>query len=204
MSNELLNGYNLDLQMQLKVLEKIIMSNKTLEEVISKAHLSGIENYYIGAGCIAQTVWNYMSGNPLEYGIKDIDFAFFDDKNIDYKCENSVVLKMKELFSNLQVDIDVKNQARVHIWYENHFGYKIQPYTSLEAALNTWPTTATAIGVRRGHNGELKVYAPFGLNDLFGKIVRANKVQINREIYEVKVSRWLSTWPDLLVIPWES
>ncbi len=204
MSNELLNGYNLDLQMQLKVLEKIIMSNKTLEEVISKAHLSGIENYYIGAGCIAQTVWNYMSGNPLEYGIKDIDFAFFDDKNIDYKYENSVVLKMKELFSNLQVDIDVKNQARVHIWYENHFSYKIQPYTSLEAALNTWPTTATAIGVRREHNGELKVYAPFGLNDLFGKIVRANKVQINREIYEVKVSRWLSTWLDLLVIPWES
>lgn len=180
------------------------MSNKTLNEVISRAHLCGIENYYIGAGCIAQTVWNYQNGNPLEYGIKDIDFAFFDDKNIDYDYENTVVLKINDLFKNLPINIDVKNQARVHLWYENHFGYSIQPYTSLEAALNTWPTTATAIGVRRERSGELKVYAPFGLNDLFGKIVRPNKVQITREIYENKVNRWLKIWPDLIIIPWEN
>lgn len=204
MSSELLNGHNLDLQAQLKVLEKIIMSNKTLNEVVSRAYLCGVENYYIGAGCIAQTVWNYLLGNPLEYGIKDIDFAFFDDKNIDYGYENSVVSRMNDLFKDIPINIDVKNQARVHLWYERHFGYSIQSYTSLETALNTWPTTATAIGVRKERNGELKVYAPFGLNDLFGKIVRANKAQITREIYETKVSRWLKVWPDLIVIPWEN
>lgn len=203
MRNELLNGYNLDLQAQLKVLKEIIMSNETLNKVISRAYLSGLENYYIGAGSIAQTVWNYQSGNFLDYGIKDIDFAFFDSKNIDFDYENKVVLRMKELFKDLPINIDVKNQARVHQWYENHFGYSIQPYTSLEAALNTWPTTATAIGVRKELNGELKVYAPFGLNDLFGKIVKANKVQITKEIYESKVKRWINVWSDLKIIPWE-
>jgi len=53
-------------------------------------------------------------------------------------------------------------------------------------------------------NYEFKVYAPFGLNDLFGKIVRSNKAQINKQIYEKKVSSWLNKWPDLKIIPWES
>jgi len=52
-------------------------------------------------------------------------------------------------------------------------------------------------------NNELKVYAPFGLNDLFGKVVRANKVQIKKEIFESKTTKWLSKWPDITVIPLE-
>lgn len=204
MDCKLISGFNANLQTQIKVLVEIIMSNVTLKEVISRSCHLGLENYYIGAGCITQTIWNYMSGNPLEYGIKDIDFAFFDDKRNGYEYENSVVQKVNELFNDLQVDLDVKNQARVHLWYESHFGCKIKPYTSLEAALNTWPTTATAVGVRKEKNGEFTVYAPFGLNDLFGMVVRANKVQVTKDIFETKVSRWLKVWPDLKVIPWEN
>lgn len=40
------------------------------------------------------------------------------------------------------------------------------------------------------------------LNDLLGLIVRPNKVQITKEIYEKKVLRWKTNWPDLNVIPW--
>ena len=40
------------------------------------------------------------------------------------------------------------------------------------------------------------------LNDLLGLIVRPNKVQIIKEIYENKVLRWKTNWPDLNVIPW--
>lgn len=34
--------------------------------------------------------------------------------------------------------------------------------------------------------------ALFGLNDVFGKIVRTNKAQINQEIYEKKVLIWIA------------
>jgi hypothetical protein len=47
-----------------------------------------------------------------------------------------------------------------------------------------------------------KVYAPCGTNDIFDKIIRPNKVQITKEIYETKVKRWISFWPDLTIIPW--
>lgn len=203
MKYELLNGYNLDIQTQLKALENIIMSNEIVCTAINRAKQLNLENYYIGAGCITQTVWNYLSFNPLEHGIKDIDFVYFDGINTDFQSENRVISQVKDLFSNLKIEVDVKNQARVHIWYESRFGKSIKPYKSLEAAINTWPTTATSIGVRKEKNGALKVYAPFGLNDMFGKILRANKTQITKDIYEKKVSSWLCKWPDLKVIPWE-
>ncbi|WP_040210244.1 nucleotidyltransferase family protein [Clostridium polynesiense] len=203
MKYELLNGYNLDIHAQLKVLETILMANEIINIAIERGKLLGIDNYYIGAGCITQTVWNYLSNNSLDYGIKDIDFVYFDDNNLDFQSENRVISKVKDLYSDLKIHVDVKNQARVHLWYKSHFGYDIEPYTSLEAALNTWPTTATSIGVRKEKNNKFKVYAPFGLNDLFGKIVRANKSQITKEIYENKVSSWLNKWPDLKITPWE-
>lgn len=200
----MLNGYNKDVRSQLKVLGSIIMSSEIINTAVERARLLEMDNYYIGAGCIAQTVWNYLFSNPLEYGIKDIDFVYFDNKSLSIESENKVISKTRELYSDLKVQIDVKNQARVHLWYESHFGYAIKPYISLESAINTWPTTATSIGVRKEKNNEFKVYAPFGLNDLFGKIVRANKAQITKQIYEDKVSRWLSKWPDLRIIPWEN
>jgi hypothetical protein len=37
--------------------------------------------------------------------------------------------------------------------------------------------------------GEFECCAPFGLDDLFGLVVRPNKRQITRAIYEAKVER---------------
>ena len=202
MADNILNAYNLELSLQIEALEKILYSSEVVKTVLERAKELEIENYYIGAGCIAQTVWNHLSKKPLSYGIKDIDFVYFDSKSLNIESENRVINQIRNLYSDLNIEIDIKNQARVHLWYKNHFGYDIEPYKNLEEAINTWPTTATAIGIRKDSN-KIKVYAPYGLNDLFGKIVRANKAQINKEIYETKVEKWIKNWPDLMVIPWE-
>jgi uncharacterized protein len=83
------------------------------------------------------------------------------------------------------------------------FGYEIAPYESVEGAINTWPTTATCVGVRTTSAGGLHVHAPFGLTDLFDMIVRPNKVQITKELYEAKTERWTRLWPKLQRLPWE-
>jgi uncharacterized protein len=187
---------------QIEVLDQIIRSNETIYKVIERANLLDLEHYYIGGECITQTVWNYLSGNDLLYGINDMDFVYFDDEHLDYDAENEVIAKIHELFPDIGIEVDVKNEARVHLWYEHHNGFNIKPYTSLEDAINTWPTTATTIGVRL-ENNQFKVYAPFGLNDMFGKIVKPNKVQITKQVYENKVEKWIKQWPDLKVIPWD-
>jgi uncharacterized protein len=98
--------------------------------------------------------------------------------------------------------LDVKNEARVHVWYRQKFGYAIPPYRSSAAAIATFPTTATSIGVR-WRNGQLECCAPFGVGDLFGLIVRPNKVQITPVIYEAKVARWRREWPQLAFLRWD-
>ncbi len=187
---------------QAELLHTILKSNQTIYSVIQKAEDICKEPYYIGAGCIAQTVWNYQNGYEPMYGISDIDFVYFDDKDLSYETENQKIqLIRKEL--GAPVEVDIKNQARVHLWYEQHFGYPVDPYRSLEDAINTWPTTASAAGVRL-ESGKLAVYAPFGLDDLFAQIIRANKVRITREIYEAKVTKWTAKWNTLNVVPWET
>jgi hypothetical protein len=204
MQGETLTDNSLDIEkLEMKLL-RVLTSSSMLRAAFDRAPLLGIEDYYIGAGCVAQTVWNHLSGKPLNYGIKDIDFVWFDAARLDYDSENEVILRVKDLYRDFPVEVDAKNQARVHLWYGDHFGYAIAPYGSLEAAIDSWPTTATSIGVRRDGRGDWKVYAPFGLDDLFGRVVRANKKQITKEIYENKVKSWLMKWPDLTVIPWDA
>lgn len=111
-----------------------------------------------------------------------------------------MIQTIQRRFSDCPLHIDIKNQAGVHIWYRDHFGYDIAPFESIESAINTWPTTVTAVGVRLRDN-QLH-YAPFGLNDLFSQIVRPNKAQITKVIYDMKVNKWVQTWDSLTVIPW--
>jgi hypothetical protein len=108
---------------------------------------------------------------------------------------------VRRLFPTLSARLDTKNEARVHLWYTAKFGYAITPYISTMHAITTFPTTATAVGVRPTPAG-FSVTAPFGLSDLFGLIVRPNKVQITRTIYETKLARWRSLWPHLAIVDW--
>ena len=199
--SEEMKGYNTVLQAQLDLLERIVMLNQPLFDILIKAASIGLQDYYIGAGCVAQSVWNYQMGLELTSGISDIDFVYFDNYDLSIEAESLTIAKVESLVNPCLIKLDIKNQARVHLWYKNHFGYDIKPYESLEDAINTWPTTATSIGIRLEDN-KLKVYAPFGLNDLFGMIVRANKAQITEEIYARKVEKWSAKWPALTVIPW--
>jgi hypothetical protein len=191
-----------DLSSQIDLLTAIVVQNQPISDVLTRAASLHIDQYYIGAGCITQSVWNYLSGFPLDYGIKDIDFVYYDESDLSEEAENEMIRRLNHEFGDLAIKLDIKNQARVHLWYKNHFGYEIQPYKSLEDAIDTWPTTSSAVGIRKQGNA-WKVYAPFGLDDLFGMVVRANKAQITREIYGQKTTNWSSKWSKLVIIPWD-
>ncbi|PLS14812.1 hypothetical protein CVD28_26305 [Bacillus sp. M6-12] len=172
--------------------------------LIFKISQRELGEYYVGAGCLVQTVWNYLLNFDLKHGITDIDIIYFDSVDLSLESERQIEKHISSLLQDLPFKIDVKNEARVHMWYEEKFGFKIRPYTSLGDAINTWPTTASSLGIRQKETGEFKVYAPYGLNDLFGMIVRPNKTQITKAIYNNKTAKWLKNWPVLKVIPWDA
>lgn len=172
-----------------------------------------MKGWYLGAGCIAQTVWNELSDYPSEANIKDYDLVYFDGSDLSFEAEDSYVNRGASLFRDLDAKVEIRNQARVHLWYRDHFGKPLEYldshgkkrgiYGSVEDAISTWPTTATSVGVKLDEGGMFKVYAPLGLDDLFSMVVRPNKRGVPREVYKEKASRWASLWPKLKVIPWE-
>lgn len=198
MSNTI--AYNQDLKTQIDCLERILVRNEVIESILRIAPKLQMPNWYLGGGCIAQTVWNMLHGFDMNHGIKDYDLVYFYP-DLSHDEEEDYINEGKELFKNIPVEI--KNEARVHLWYEKSFGYSIRPYESIEDAINSWPTTATCVAVRYNDENQFVVYAPYGLNDLLGMIVRPNKSQITKKIYLKKVERWKKVWHNLKIVSWD-
>ena len=94
--------------------------------------------------------------------------------------------------SVFDADVEVRNQARVHLWYEDKWGVTCPPHASTEAAIATFPATAACIGVRLKADGGLHLHTAYGTEDLLALVVRPNRVLAPREVYEAKVARWVS------------
>ncbi len=182
-------------------LEAALTQNRSLSELLARFDEIGLPDGWLAAGAVAQTVWNLAFGQAAEFGVKDVDLAYFDAHDLSPEAEAAHEHRLRDLFRHLPIKLDVKNEARVHLWYEARFGYPIAPYSSTEEAIASFPTTATALGVRR-RAGHFECCAPFGLDDLFGLVVRPNKRQITRAIYQAKTERWQSVWPQLAFVPW--
>ena len=187
---------------EIERLEMILCRDPTVGAILQRARALDLPDWYLGAGGVAQTVWNHLHGFEPMTGIKDYDLVYFDETDLSAGGEQVRARSVTEQLGDLDVTLDVKNEARVHLWYEQRFGIKIPPYRSTEHAISTWPTTASSIGVRSEAQGVV-VCAPFGLDDLFSMVVRANKTLISEEIYLAKVERWLQHWPRLTIVPWE-
>jgi hypothetical protein len=102
----------------------------------------------------------------------------------------------------MAIKLDVKNEARVHIWYQARFGYAIERYLSSADAIATFPTTATAVGVSRTH-GTFECCAPFGLEDVFGLVCQTEHKADNTRHLRGKTERWRFIWPSLTILPWD-
>jgi hypothetical protein len=182
-------------------LENIVLASPILGPIIGEWSAISLPDCWLVAGAVAQTVWNSAFSLPLDHGLKDVDLVYFDDTDLSDTGEARHEERIRHLFARLPAKVDVKNEARVHLWYTEKFGSAISPYTSTTDAITTFPTTATAVGIQPRSSG-LSIAAPYGLSDLFGLIVRPNKMQITRAIYEAKVARWRSVWPGLTILDW--
>jgi uncharacterized protein len=183
-------------------LEAQLRENFWLSQILRPFDRIGLPDAWRVAGCIAQTVWNLACGHAPEFGIKDVDIVYFDPIDLSAEAEASHEKRLANYFGDLPVKLDIKNEARVHLWYEEAFGYPIAPYRSSTDAIASFPTTATAVGVRWARD-KFECCAPFGLDDLFALKVRPNKRQITHAIYAAKVRRWQSIWPELTFLDWD-
>lgn len=180
----------------------LLTSSKFLNEVLNTIKECKDEKYYIGAGAVAQTIWNAKFGYADGYGIDDVDIVYFNDIDISKEDEDMKLNAIREALKAISQKIDLKNQARVHLWYKEKFGSDINSISSIENAISRWPTTSTSIAVRVDGNSMLETIAPFGISDLIGCKIKPNKTQITKDIYEMKIAKWIKKWPKLEIENW--
>ena len=177
-----------------------------LADPVNRAVLDGLRQMalpdaWLASGCFFQPVWNALTGRAPPYGIHDYDVFYFDP-DTSYEAEDRVIRACAERFAGLDAEIQIRNQARVHLWYPQKFGRPYPPLRDSAEALTRFLSPCCAVALRRAEAG-YRVAAPFGLDDLFALTMRRNPHTTGpRAQYEAKAARWKATWPEITVMPW--
>ena len=169
-----------DMSLERRLVE-IIRATPTTMQVLRTIRDLDLPDAMIFSGAVYQPVWNHLTGRAPDYGIKDYDVAYHDDSDTSYEAEDVVIRRVAAAFEPPLRDlVEVRNQARVHLWFEKKFGADepYPPLTSSSDALKRFVATAFCVGVRLEADDSLSVFAPFGLDDLFALHLRPNPLRV--------------------------
>ena len=185
-------------------LEDIVRADPGLMTLLVRLRDLGLPQWRLVAGCLYQTVWNVLTERPRGTGIRDYDLIYFDPDDLSYEAEDRVIQRVAAATAPGIGPVEARNQARVHLWFEARFGLPYSPLSSADEALRRYASVVHAVGVRLDEAGRLDVVAPFGLDDLFGMVIRPNRALDNAASHMAKAMRAGAIWPEVTVIAWSS
>jgi uncharacterized protein len=183
-------------------LEAILRASPSMMSVLEGARALDLPDWLIFSGAVYQRVLNHLTGRDLDYGIKDYDLAYFDAADISYEAEDAVIRRAAAAFpAPFDALVEVRNQARVHLWFERKFGEPYAPLTSSAEALQRFVSPLNAVGVRLGAGGQMIVDAPFGLDDLFALRLRPNPIRSEVGSFARAAAGIKERWPEVTLVP---
>jgi hypothetical protein len=181
-------------------LEAIVRASPSLMQVLATARDLDLPDWLVFSGAVYQRVLNHLTGRDPDYGVRDYDLGYFDPADVSYEAEDAVIRRVAEAFDPpLTAMVEVRNQARVHLWFEGKFGEPYTPLSCTAEALTRFVSPLFAVGVRLERGDRLSVVAPFGLDDLFAMRLRPNPKRPTNGFARTAASA-LSRWPELSVI----
>ena len=180
-------------------LTAIVRATPPLMRVLSAARHLCLADWLVFSGAVYQPVLSHLTGRPLDYGIKDYDLGYFDASNLSYEAEDAVIRRVKAVFEEpLRSRVEVRNQARVHLWFEAKFGEPYAPLSCTAEALQHFASATFAVGVRLEPDDRVHIEAPFGLADLFALRLQPNPhrktVGFDRASADMR-----RRWPELVI-----
>jgi hypothetical protein len=176
------------------------LRNPVNEIIADELFRRALPDAWIVAGCLAQTVWNGLTNRAVDFGINDYDVFYFDS-DTSWAAEDAVIRHLHDAFATLGVTVEVRNQARVHLWYPEKHGLPYPPLARSTDGIERFLTKNTRVGIRRTQAG-YDVYAPDGFDDVAEMIVRPNRTaNFSAANYARKTMRWKALWPEITVLP---
>ena len=186
--------------LSLKLIE-IVRADPGLMHVLRTVRALDLPDWRLVSGAVYQAVWNARTGRPAGYGIKDYDLAYFDGSDLSYAAEDVVIQQVAAAFDEpFRSQVEVRNQARVHLWFQNRFGEPYAPLHSTDETLGRFVAPTFAVGVRLEADDTITVAAPFGLEDVFAMVVRPNPNRPLAKGWAKTIENAQGRWPELTVV----
>ena len=180
-------------------LTEIVRAAPSLMRVLTVVRALDLPDWLMMSGAVYQRALNRLTGRDPDYGVRDYDLGYFDASDISYDAEDVVIRRIAAAFEEpLKSLVEVRNQARVHVWFEAHFGEPYKPLACTAEALERFVSPMFAIGVRLTTDDRLHIEAPFGLADLFALRLRPNPSRPFGGFDRVAAGV-LRRWPELAV-----
>lgn len=183
-------------------LRAILQADALAAGALAATQASGLAEAWVVSGALYNAVWNALTDRPSGYGVKDVDIAYFDAADLSYEAEDRAISAAAPHFAGLAAPVEIRNQARVHLWFEARFGRAYPPLASATDGLTRYPSRTHAVAARLGASGAVEIRAPFGLEDVFAMRVTPNRAFDNRATHEEKAARARRFWPEVTIEPW--
>ena len=181
-------------------LEEIVRASPRVMTVLEGMREVGLPDAWLVSGGIYQTVWNAVTGRDADYGIKDYDAVFFDP-DTSWDAEDVWIKRVAAHFGPpLDALVEVRNQSRVHLWFEGKFGEPYAPLRDGSECLERFVCPAFSVGVRLEGDGSLSVAAPFGLDDVFDMRLRPNPNRPLATGWDRVTASAKARWPECQVV----
>ncbi len=159
----------------------------------------GLNDCWLVAGCLFETIWNLMSENPPTEHIRDYDVFYFDPDDLSYAAEDREIKRLSAAFADIDATIELKNQARVHLWYRQRFGGDYPALTSSTDGIHRFLVACTCVGIRCTAGQPPAVYAPYGLDDMYAGNLRPNPLNQPHSRFSEKAESYRARWPWLTI-----
>lgn len=178
-----------------------VLANPINRQLLERLASFGLNECWLVSGCLFQSVWNGLTGRDPGYGIHDYDIIYFDNNDLTWEAENNVIKRITAGFHDLSVPIEIRNQARVHLWYEEKFGLPYKALTNATESIDRYLAVSSMVGLSHSLKGDFEVYAPKGLHDIQSLEVRPNpSPSFCAEAFAIKADRWKAFWPEISVV----
>ena len=177
-----------------------VLQNDFNRVILERLASLQLPDAWLVAGCLFQTVWNLRSGREPTAGIKDYDLFYFDGSDLSPESEALVGERVARCYRDLPVTIEAKNQARVHTWYTDWFGFPYPALRNTRDGIDRFLVPCTSVGLQRAQDEQaLTLYAPHGLDDLYRGILRPNPLSDHRPLFRQKAASYRERWDWLRV-----
>ena len=181
-------------------LAAIVRADAGLMHVLTTVRGLGLNDWRVFSGAVYQSVWNAVTGRPAGYGVRDYDLGYFDP-DVSWDAEDVVIKRVAAAFEPpFREMVEVRNQARVHLWFEGRFGEPYDALTGTDEALAGFVAPAFAVGVRLEDDNTISVAAPFGLEDVFSLTLRPNPNRPLAKGWTKAVTSATARWPELTIV----